>query len=172
MTINIRAASPVDVAVWRALRRDGIVRYPAAFVLSVDEHDATPEQVDAERLNRGDRFLAFDAQTPVGLAGINRHRGRAAHRGEIGPMYVVPEAQGSDAASALLQFILAYADAEGIWQPELTVNEENTRAIAFYRRHGFEQIGRLPNAIIGAAGPEHDLLMIRPQPATGVMPLS
>ena len=158
MTIEVRVAEAQDVDIWRALRRDGIVRYPSVFIVSLEEHDATPIQQDVERLANGDRFLAFQGDTPVGLVGMNRHAGRAAHRGEVGPMYVIPDAQGSGAASLLLRAVLDYACQIGIWQPELQVNEENTRAIALYQRFGFQQIGRIPNAIIGASGPERDLL--------------
>lgn len=165
MTINIRVATPDDVEVWRRLRRDGIARFPSAFIPSLEEHDASPAKDDVARLARGDRFLAFRGETPVGLVGMNRHAGRSDHRGEIGPMYVVPDAQQAGVATLLLRHVLEYARQVGIWQPELAVNEDNNRAIALYKKHGFIEVGRIPNAVMGADGPEHDLLMILPQAA-------
>lgn len=160
MTTEVRTASPADARIWRALRRDGIARFPSAFIPSLAEHDAIPLAQDADRLAQGDRFLAFQGKRPVGLIGMNRHAGRSSHRGEIGPLYVIPDAQGTGVAQKLLRAVLEYADRVGIWQPELYVNEENRRAIAIYEKHGFVRVGRVPNAIMGANGPEHDLMMI------------
>ena len=155
-------AQAKDVEIWRALRRDGIARYPSAFMASLEEHDAIPPSVDASRLALGGRFLGFQNGEPTGLIGLNRHElPRASHRAEIGPFYVIPAAHGSDAATALLNATLKYAIKSGIWQVELSVNEANPRAVAFYQKHGFAQIGRIPNAIIGAEGPETDLMMLR-----------
>jgi len=159
--MHVRPATGADVTLWRRLRRDGIARYPSAFIATLAEADAMPETKDAARLARGDRFLAFDDATPVGLAGLNRMTlPRAAHRAEVGPFYVVPEAQGSSAATLLMDAVIAYASEIGVWQLELTVNEANSRAARFYQRFGFRQTGRIPNAILGEDGPEHDLVLV------------
>lgn len=158
----VRAATPEDVTVWRALRRDGIMRYPQAFIVTVDEADAVSVEKDAHALSRGNRFLAFVDGKAVGLAGLNRNTiPRARHRAEIGPFYVVPEAQGHGVAAALMDALLGHASAQDIPQLELYVNEDNARAIAFYTRYGFKKSGRIPNAILGADGPETDLIMVR-----------
>lgn len=60
-----------------------------------------------------------------------------------------------------MEAAIRHARAAEMWQLELTVNEANIRAGAFYLREGFTRYGRLPNALIGANGPEHDLLMLR-----------
>jgi ribosomal protein S18 acetylase RimI-like enzyme len=85
---------------------------------------------------------------------------RANHRAELGPLYVIPDAQGKGAAKALIDVAFASARDQAIWQIELDVNEENARAISFYKRLGFHQAGRIPNAMIGADGPEHDLIFL------------
>lgn len=160
--ITVRAATPDDVTHWRALRRDGIDRYPSAFIVSLAEHDTIADATDAKRLGAGDRFLAFDGDTAIGIAGLNQNLiPRAVHRAEIGPFYVAPNAQGSGAAAALMQVLTDHAKSLQIWQLELTVNEDNSRAIAFYKGCGFHQTGRTPNAILGADGPEHDLTMVK-----------
>lgn len=160
--LSVRAATPDDVDLWRALRRDGIARYPQAFIATLAEADALPLEKDARMLGQGDRFLAFVDGQAIGLAGVNRNGiPRARHRAEIGPFYVVPEAQGRSVARALMDAVMTYAERHEIWQLELYVNEENARAIAFYKRYGFHEAGRIPNAILGADGPETDLIMIR-----------
>lgn len=159
--ITARPATEEDTATWRALRRDGIERYPSVFIPTLAEHDATPDTDDSKRLAAGGRFLAFDGETPVGLCGINRHTmPRANHRAELGPFYVIPAAQGKGAAKSLIDAAFAYAREQGIWQIELDVNEDNARAIRFYQHLGFHQVGRIPNALMGADGPEHDLIFI------------
>ena len=162
--VVIRVATPDDAEIWRALRRDGIARYPQAFIASLAQADAIPVQKDAQMLGQGNRFLAFMDGQAIGLAGINRNGiPRARHRAEIGPFYVVAEAQGRSVAQALMDAVMAYADRHEIWQLELFVNQENARAIAFYKRYGFVEAGRIPNSILGADGPETDLIMIRTQ---------
>lgn len=160
--VAIRHATPEDVEEWRSLRRDGIVRYPQAFMLSLAQHDNSDRADDISRLRSGGRFLAMHEEQPVGMIGLNPYTlPSMRHRAEIGPLYVVPAFQGTSLAGDLMQAALDYAIRAGHWQIELTVNEANTRATAFYKRQGFTQYGRLPNAIIGEKGPENDLMLIQ-----------
>ncbi|MEO9574932.1 MAG: GNAT family N-acetyltransferase [Lentilitoribacter sp.] len=158
----IRAATPEDVEVWRALRMDGITRHPQAFIVTAEEAAVVPIEEDAKRLSNGDRFLAFLNGVPVGLIGLNRQgMPRTAHRGEIGPLYVAPNARGQGIADGLLMAAIDAAQEMDVWQLELSVFVENAPAIALYERHGFELAGKIPNAIAGANGFEDDLIMIR-----------
>jgi len=160
--IVIRAATADDVHVWRALRLDGIARHPQAFIVTAEEAAAVPVEEDEVRLSQGDRFLAFWDAAPVGLIGLNRNSmPRMAHRGEVGPLYVVPNARGQGVADGLLSAVIEAAQGLGVWQLELSVYVENAPAIALYQRHGFELAGKIPNAIAGADGFEDDLIMIR-----------
>ena len=158
----IRAATPDDVHVWRALRLDGIQRHPQAFIVTEKEAAAVSVDEDAARLSKGDRFLAFRDGVAVGLIGLNRQSmPRMAHRGEIGPLYVAPDARGQGIADGLLGAVVAAAQGFGVWQLELSVYVENPVAIALYERHGFTLTGKIPNAIAGVDGFEDDLLMVR-----------
>ena len=160
--LTVRVATGDDVDVWRALRMEGIVQYPSGFLVTAEEAAAVPIEQDIKRLSNGDRFLAFAGETAVGIAGLNRNPvPRANHRAEIGPVYVVPQARGQGVADQLMITLMAAAQAAGIWQLELFVNAENAMAIGLYVRHGFTETGNIPNAIIGADGLEHDLMMIR-----------
>lgn len=160
--IDIRQGTADDVDQWRALRRDGIVRYPQAFMLSLAQHDASNPKDNISHLNGGGRFLAMHEGQPVGMIGLNPYTVHSMrHRAEIGPLYVIPDFQGTSLARDLMQAAFEYATRAGQWQLELTVNEANTRAVAFYLREGFTQYGRLPNAVIGENGPEHDLMLLR-----------
>ncbi|WP_299293618.1 GNAT family N-acetyltransferase [uncultured Tateyamaria sp.] len=159
---TIRAATERDVDAWRALRMDGIIRHPQAFIVSAEEAAAVPVEEDAARLRSGGRFMAFMDDTAVGLIGLNRNTmPRSRHRGEIGPLYVAPQARGQGVADALLTAAMEAGRAIGVWQIELSVYVKNRRAIALYERHGFALTGKIPNALLGAEGFEDDLLMIR-----------
>ena len=57
---------------------------------------------------------------------------------------VAPEAQGQGVGTALMQAMCDYADRwMGVLRVELTVYTDNERAIALYRKFGFEIEGRL-----------------------------
>ena len=160
--IDIRQGTADDVDQWRALRRYGIVRYPQAFMLSLPQHDASNPKDGISRLNGGGKFLAMHDGQPVGMIGLNSYTMHSMrHRAEIGPLYVIPGSQGTSLARNLMQAAIEHATRAGYWQLEFTVNETNTRAVAFYMREGFTQYGRLPNAVIGENGPEHDLMLLR-----------
>lgn len=158
----IRVATADDVHIWRTLRMDGITRHPQAFIVTAEEAAAVPLEEDEKRLSQGDRFLAFLDAAPVGLIGLNRHgMPRESHRGEVGPLYVVPDARGQGVSDALLMAVVEAAQGLGVWQLELSVYVENAPAIALYERHGFAMVGKMPNAIAGVDGFEDDLIMIR-----------
>lgn len=160
--LSVRVATPDDVDVWRALRMEGIAQNPSGFLVTAQEAAAVPITDDMQRLSKGDRFLAFEGNTAVALAGLNRNGvPRANHRAEIGPVYVVPAARGRGISDQLLNTLMDTARAAGIWQLELFVHAENAPAIGLYKRHGFVQAGKIPNAIRGENGLEDDLMMIR-----------
>lgn len=81
----------------------------------------------------------------VGIAGLHRvgPSPRRAHARTLG-LWVRPEAQGRGVGRALLQALIDYAERwAGVRRLELTVNVDNPRAIALYRRCGFVEEGRL-----------------------------
>lgn len=160
--LTVRLATPDDAPMWRALRMEGIIRNPSVFIVTADEAVAVPIEEDIQRLGNGDRALAFMGDTPVGLAGFNRNDvPRASHRAEIGPFYVSPQARGRGISDQLMVTLMEAAGAAEVWQLELFVNVDNSHAIALYKRHGFVEVGKIPNSILGANGLEDDLMMIR-----------
>ena len=158
----IRRATADDVDIWRALRLDGIERHPEAFMMSAEAARAIPVERDAAAMDIHLRWLAFLDGVGVGFVGLHPNKlERARHRAEIGPLYVSPAARGQGVAVALIEQAMAHGRGLGIWQFELFVNDQNTGAQRLYQRLGFIQAGAIPNAILGADGPERDILMIR-----------
>jgi ribosomal protein S18 acetylase RimI-like enzyme len=63
---------------------------------------------------------------------------------ELNRIYVVPERQGTGVAQALMQQAIADARAAGADCLWLGVWEHNPKAMAFYRKFGFEFVGSHP----------------------------
>jgi L-phenylalanine/L-methionine N-acetyltransferase len=87
-------------------------------------------------------LIATAAGEVVGSLGLTRYtRARRAHAGEIG-MAVRDSWQGKGIGSALMQAALDLADNWlGLRRLELRVYADNARAIALYRKFGFEVEG-------------------------------
>jgi len=60
---------------------------------------------------------------------------------ELSKCYVRAEAHGSGTAAALMAATLDAARQRGATGSWLGVNQENVRALRFYGKHGFEQVG-------------------------------
>ncbi len=158
----IRTATADDVHTWRALRLEGVLAHSEAFIISADAARAMPLEKDMEAFSRTPRWLAWQGDTAMGFVGLHPNTTeRARHRAEIGPLYVTPTARGQGVAEALIRHAMASGREPGIWQFELFVNDQNAAAIRLYTRLGFGEVGAVPNAILGAHGPERDILMIR-----------
>ena len=84
------------------------------------------------------RFVRSDA----GLLGFG-YITRTANLSRLSGMGIVPEARGSGAAKRLLEHLLGEAATRGDEAMILEVIEQNPRAVAVYRRHGFQELGRL-----------------------------
>ncbi|WP_299551462.1 GNAT family N-acetyltransferase [uncultured Tateyamaria sp.] len=160
--LSVRRLTGADAAAWRALRLEGLSTYPEAFLTTYDEAAAVPLDTIAERLDIGHSFGVFRAATLVGIGSlIPLTKAQTKHRAELGAFFVQPDAQGSGAARALIDGISDAARDLGIRQLELFVAASNGRAIAFYTRAGFQEVGQIPNATLSDGHAETDLIMIR-----------
>ena len=88
------------------------------------------------------QFVALDDGRVVGWCDIvPRPRETMRHTGVLG-MGVAASHRGRGIGSALLRATLEAAGDAGVTRVELMVLVENVRAVALYRRHGFETEGR------------------------------
>ncbi len=76
---------------------------------------------------------------------------------EVATLYVQPRHQGSGKGSALLGACLAEVGRRGGANAWLTVNGANEAARAFYRRHGFADVGQADFVVDGRAYENHVL---------------
>lgn len=91
-------------------------------------------------------MVAFHRGAPVGYAKLTPLRAPApsAPPGavELQQIYVLSQWQGHGVAVRLMQWALATAGDRGAPEVYLTVFDHNERAKRFYRRYGFEEVGR------------------------------
>lgn len=100
----------------------------------------------AALLARGVTFVVARLDgSPVGCGGIQLvHEPGAEAFGELKRMYVRPAHRGSGVSRAILQALVAHAEAEGVRLLRLETGVRQHAALAFYRREGFTEIPPFP----------------------------
>ncbi|MBM2576767.1 GNAT family N-acetyltransferase [Jannaschia sp. Os4] len=158
-----RPLTAADGAAWHALMTEGGAAHPDAFLLSPAEMAAMSDERMAERAGDGTLTGLFDGDRLAGFAGVTVGRlDRIRHAATLGPFLVAAAWRGTGAADLLMEAALAAARAEGARTMTLWVADRNARAVAFYRRHGFEAAGRIPMSVIMEDGtPRDDLILWR-----------
>lgn len=157
----IRRLSVDDVEIFRRIRLEALSRDPSAFASVYDDWVGLPEEEWRDRLSEP-VFVAFLNDEPVGMMGLSRYRPRKiAHRAILVSVYVRKRARGTGIAADLLAAVSDYARSRGIAQLELAVNAENAVAVQFYRRHGFVEVGRIPDGVLDGGREIDDIVMVR-----------
>ncbi len=168
--VKIRIASPADNVLLSELGRQTF--YDSFAAGNTPEDMAaylagafSPEKQAAELADPGTRFLIAELDgNVVGYARLRQDPPPASIPGkqpvEIVRLYSRKEWIGQGIGPALMQACLQEAerrDCDVIW---LDVWEQNPRAIAFYRKWGFEAVGTATFQV--GSDLQHDLLMARP----------
>ena len=126
--LQIRAMRPADVPalvdLWVEAWRE---------TMPLIDFDARRGWIAALLADPAHATYVAELSTPLGFATLE---GRLLHQ-----LVVVPRARGSGVAAALLDMGKSRSTA-GL---DLEVNRDNPRAIAFYRRHGFREVGEGTN---------------------------
>ena len=86
-------------------------------------------------LRDGERVLGWAALSPVSKRKV--YRGVA----EV-TVYVAEQARGQGIGRALLESLIAAAEANGIWTLQASIFPENTASCELHRRCGFREVGR------------------------------
>ena len=153
MSIAYRTAGPADAPTLAALgRRCFAETFGAAFpaddmALHLESHFGA-EALDAEyrdpalrvRLAEEDGLLAAYLKLGPMRLPVPHEPGAL----EVKQLYVLSPWQGAGVAAALMGWAVETARAEGAPALYLSVWEQGHRAIAFYRRQGFEIVGQAP----------------------------
>jgi RimJ/RimL family protein N-acetyltransferase len=171
--MNIRAVQPHEAALLRDVRLRALADAPEAFLTTLEDALAYPEQVWQERAAPQPGRSTFIADDPAdgrwwGMVGGVRETLQADEPPAVYlvGMWVDPARRGIGLGEALVQAVLDWAAAQGVERVELDVVETNAPAIALYLRCGFVPTG-VSNLVAGR--PEHRTLRMRRevQPSLG-----
>jgi L-amino acid N-acyltransferase YncA len=100
------------------------------------------ETFDADRLP-GHRLVAELDGELVGWATLTRVSARPCYAGVAeNSVYISESARGRGVGRALMEALLAGADAAGIWTIQTSVFPENEASLALHERAGFRVVGR------------------------------
>ena len=122
---NIGEAAAVHAASWQASHR--------AFCSADFVALHTPKRQEAyivQKMSEESRFFLLKDPFPLAVVSVRDSL--------IEDLYVLPEAQGRGYGTALLRFAVSQCSGT----PTLWILENNERAAALYRRHGFTETGR------------------------------
>jgi GNAT superfamily N-acetyltransferase len=163
--MEIRAVRPEEAALLRDVRLRALADAPEAFLTTLDEALAYPEQVWRERAATQPGRVTFIAEEP----GSDRWWGMVGGLLEtlqadeppavyLVGMWVDPARRGTGLGQALVQAVLDWATAQGVGRVELDVVETNAPAITLYERRGFRPTGARH---IVAGRPDHRTMRMR-----------
>ncbi|WP_300032131.1 GNAT family N-acetyltransferase [uncultured Roseobacter sp.] len=138
----IRAARPEDAEdiarLWNTMIRDTLSTFTTVQKTTADIKELIADRPDAFLVaESGGAFAGFITFGPFragpGYAATAEHT-----------VLVTPEAAGSGAAAGLLHVAEKAAAAQGVHVMVAGISGTNRRAIAFHRRQGYTELGRMP----------------------------
>jgi L-amino acid N-acyltransferase YncA len=132
----------------RGARRDDWPRVASIYAAGIATRNATFETVvpawedwDAAHLP-AHRFVAVEDDRVVGWIALTGYSDRCCYAGVADlSVYVDPAAQGHGVGRALLEHLIADAEAAGIWTLQAGIFPENDASLALHRRCGFRVVG-------------------------------
>jgi len=121
------------------------------------------EPVFASLMATGAFYVVTRGDVLGGFYRENRQRGRSRHVVTLETLAIAPSEMGSGLARTMIEDAIESMRANGVSRVELMVEADNARGIAFYRKLGFEQEGRLRAAYKRADQPDYvdEILMAR-----------
>ncbi|MFE5588376.1 GNAT family N-acetyltransferase [Kitasatospora sp. NPDC056531] len=156
----IRRMTSTEWRELRTIRLEALRDSPTAFSSSYDDAATLPDDVWQQRAaveatsEEGATFIAADeAGNWVGIAGVAPLPDVPDHV-HVHSVYVSPTYRGpAGPAADLLKASIRYAqDHTDIRWLTLGVHESNERALAFYRRFGFEDTGKTVPYVLNRSG--------------------
>ncbi len=165
------ADTPALAAFAHRVFRETYAALPQQDLYAAYAAEALSPAAFARHLAAGDVLVgaALGDGTRVGYVQVRRSGEPpapvAAPAAEIARLYVDRPWHGRGVADALMGAALDVARDLGAATAWLSVQEDNARALAYYRKRGFVEVGRVPFDLMGVV--EHDHLLARPLDAPG-----
>ena len=142
--LEIKPLLPDDWPLVKDLRLRMLADAPAAFGTTLAEADAYSDdqwQARARRFSEPPSAagcIAYWSGVPCGMASGYGSKD-APDAAELTGFWVAPELRGRGVAEAMTGFVAEWAAAQGFAVLHAEVVEDNHRALAFYKRVGFEE---------------------------------
>ncbi len=157
--VCVRQLAAADAGAFRAVHLEALQAYPAAFAAAYEEERDLPLAEFAARLEQLIVFGGFVGGELAGIATLQKFAPmKRRHTAMLWGMYVKDAHRGSGLAAAILEAVVARAQAEAD-QLELYVAVGNDRASRFYKGFGFEPYGVMRRAL-RVDGVDHDAEMM------------
>ncbi|MFS4581363.1 N-acetyltransferase family protein [Phaeobacter sp. C3_T13_0] len=159
----LRRLAKADLNDLRALWREGLMQFPASFLMTVEEAADISDATLLTGFESGAYLGVLIEDRLVGFAVLRRGGlSRISHAADLGPFYISSAYQRQGLAKALLAHVLDHAREAGVRQIELCVDAENSAGQALYLQAGFRPFGLRPRSVIIGDKPRNDVLMLCP----------
>jgi phosphinothricin acetyltransferase len=136
--VEIREMAETDWPRVAEIYAEGIATGEATF----EKEPPTWTEFDAGRLP-DHRLVAVDGARVVGWAALSPTSGRECYAGVVEhSVYVAAEHRGRGIGRALMEALVAGADAGGLWTIQTSIFPENTASVSLHERLGFRVVGR------------------------------
>jgi L-amino acid N-acyltransferase YncA len=130
--------TPADWPEVERIYAQGIATGDATF----ETEPPTWDEFDAGKL-ASHRLVAVENEQITGWAALAPTSARDCYSGVVEhSVYVADRARGRGIGRALMEALLASADAAGIWTVQTSIFPENGASVALHERVGFRVVGR------------------------------
>jgi RimJ/RimL family protein N-acetyltransferase len=160
--MEIRLLTAEDLHAYRALHRFALTESPHAFVETLANDEARPDEAVRAMLALGRTWGLVEGGRLLGGVVLEAlPYDCLGHTRWLHAVYIHPYARGHGAADRLIEAAIAAAQKEGARTFALWVNAENIHARRLYERIGFKESGRIPKGIVVGGRYCDDVLMCR-----------
>ncbi len=141
--MEIKTLQSDDWEAMKDLRLKALKENPEAFARTYEEEVVFPDDIWKSRTASASEgkericYLCFDGNHAVGIAGSSKHKQKAGVS-VVNGVWVDPICRGTGAAISLMDSLASWATSIGMQTMEGYVTRNNERALAFYRKYGFE----------------------------------
>ncbi len=134
-----------DYEAFCTIRNQALETFPMAFAATPSEEFPKQKQRYDNTMKSQYNFImgAFKGQELIGMAGfVKEYWAKTKHKGIIWGLFVLPKHMGNGIGSKLLKSTVEKAFTnEGLQQILLSVVNDNDKALALYKKAGFEPYG-------------------------------
>lgn len=126
-------------AIYKIYHQETVIHYLSYDPMSPDEF----RNIFEAEVAFGRWFVYEFHGSVIGMLKANKMEGRTSHVAQVGSLALHEEFSGRGLATEMMRDLIEELKSNGIKRIQLIVESDNSRAIAFYQRLGFEKEGTL-----------------------------